>query len=104
MRLLLSLSLLAAVPLSAQPAAQPTPASVSASATVNPKAMELFESDWVLMDWGLRFHDQDRDAQLSAAEATAGARAFKEMADSDNDGKVTPAEFRRAREFLLARY
>lgn len=77
-----------------------TPASVSA----NPRAMELFSSDWVLMDWGLRFHDRDRDAELSVVEADAGARAFRQMADADGDGRVTPQEFAAARQFLLARY
>lgn len=103
MRLYLFLTVAAAAvaPALAQPSAnQPTPA----SASVNPKAIELFESDWVLMDWGLRMFDRDRDARLSDAEATAGAQAFREIADADNDGKVTPHEFRRAREFLLARY
>lgn len=102
MRLFVSLSIFAATPALAQPtAAVPTPASVAA---VNPKAIELFESDWVLMDWGLRQFDRDRDARLSPGEATIGAIAFKTIADSDGDGKVTPVEFRRAREFLLARY
>lgn len=90
-----------AAPVTAQVTA-PGPAPASASA--NPKAIELFERDWVLMDWGLRTFDRDRDARLSFDEASAGALAFKEIADSDNDGKVTPSEFRRAREFLLARY
>jgi hypothetical protein len=102
MRWLLLFPILA---MSAQGAAQravnePTPA----GAPVNPKAIELFESDWVLMNWGLRQFDRDRDAQLSQAEATAGAQAFKAIADSDGNGRVTPVEFRRAREFLLARY
>ena len=101
MHLLPFLFVLVAAPAVAEPVtSRPT----RASAPVNPKAMELFESDWVLMDWGLRMFDRDRNAELSQAEATAGARAFKEIADSDGDGQVTPHEFRRAREFLLARY
>ena len=75
-----------------------------AAAGPNPRAIELFRSDWVLRDWGLRVHDLDHDAELSAIEADAGAKAFKAIADGDGDGRVTPAEFRRAREFLLARY
>lgn len=101
MRMLLLMTIVAAVPAAAEtPYSRATPASAAA----NPKAIELFERDWVLMDWGLRMFDRDRDAKLSAAEATAGAQAFKDIADADNDGKVTPHEFRRAREFLLARY
>jgi len=79
-------------------------AQTPASAPVNARAIELFESDWVLMDWGLRFHDKDHDANLSAAEADAGARAFRVIADGDHDGRVTPQEFARAREILLTRY
>jgi hypothetical protein len=82
----------------------PAVAQTPASAPANPRAMELFNSDWVLMDWGLRFHDSDRNAELSAAEAEAGARAFKDMADADRDGRVTPQEFAAARQFLMARY
>ena len=74
------------------------------AASPNPRAIELFASDWVLRDWGLRVHDLDHDAELSPAEADAGAAAFKALADDDRDGRVTPAEFRRARKFLLARY
>jgi hypothetical protein len=85
---------------SSAPALAQTPASVPA----NPRASELFQSDWVLMDWALRFHDRDRNAELSAAEADAGARAFKDMADADRDGRVTPREFASAREFLFARF
>ena len=101
MRLVLLLTIAAASPLPAQTGIpQPVPASIE----INPKARQLFESDWVLMDWGLRQFDRDRDARLSDAEATAGAAAFKDMADANDDGKVTPHEFRQARAFLLARY
>jgi hypothetical protein len=75
-----------------------------AHASVNPRVLEPFERDWVLMDWGLRFHDSDKDARLSLAEAHSAAAAFKEIADGDKDGRVTTYEYGRAREFLLARY
>jgi hypothetical protein len=88
--------LLSAAPL----AAQPTPASIS----VNPRALELFDRDWVLMDWALRAFDTNRDVVLSPAEASAAAQAFKHMADADRDGQVTPREYAAAREFILARY
>ena len=101
MRVLVCFAIAMAVPAAAQ---QRDPQPIPASAAVNSKAIELFERDWVLMDWGLRTFDRDGDARLSADEATAGAIAFKKIADSDTDGKVTPSEFRRAREFLLARY
>ena len=85
---------LAAVPLQAQP----TPASVSAS----PRAAQLFESDWVLMNWALKFHDSNRDILLEPGEAEAAADAFRKIADADHDGRVTPQEYRAAREAILS--
>jgi len=81
-------------------AAQPTAASIS---TV-PAAAQLFERDWVLMNWALKFYDKDRDILLEANEAEAAATEFRKIADGDGDGRVTPAEYRAAREFILARY
>jgi hypothetical protein len=80
--------------------AQPTPA----SARISPQAAELFERDWVLMHWALKSYDRDRDLLLSSAEAQAAANAFREIADADTDGRITPTEFRAARAFILARY
>ena len=85
-----------AAPLGAQPAAtalQPMPA-----------ALNLFERDWVLMNWALKFYDKDRDILLEPAEAEAAATEFRKIADTDSDGRVTPYEYRQAREFILARY
>lgn len=98
------MAILRAAMLSVLLAFAPTLAQAAQSDAANPRALELFQKDWVLMDWGLRFHDRDRNAELSAAEADAGARAFKSMADADGDGRVTPSEFDAARQFLLARY
>ncbi len=70
----------------------------------NPRAVELFERDWVLMQWAVRIFDTDRDGMISVEEAQPAAKAFKEIADGDSDGRVTPYEFDRAREFILARY
>lgn len=70
----------------------------------NPRAIEPFERDWVLMDWALRSYDKDGDVRLSIAEANVAAAAFKRLADGDGDGRVTTYEFDRAREFILARY
>ena len=80
--------------------AQPTPA----SAPVSPRAAELFERDWVLMNWALKFHDKDRDVLISPAEAQAAASEFRKIADGNSDGRVTPQEYASAREFILARY
>jgi hypothetical protein len=80
--------------------AQPTAASLK----TQPAARQLFERDWVLMNWALKFYDSDRDVLLSPGEAQAAADAFRKMADADGDGRVTPQEYRAAREFILARY
>ena len=88
--------LLGAAPLQAQP----TPASVSA----NPRAAQLFERDWVLMNWALKYFDRDRDILLSPAEAQAAASEFRRIADANQDGRVTVLEYREARAFILARY
>jgi hypothetical protein len=77
----------------------PTPASAPVAASA-----ALFERDWVLMNWALKFHDRNRDILLEPGEAQAAAAQFREIADGDEDGRVTPAEYRAAREFILARY
>jgi hypothetical protein len=79
--------------------AQPTPASLRTSA-----AMELFERDWVLMNWALKFYDRNRDILIEPDEAAVAADAFRKMADANGDGRVTPEEYRAARTFILARY
>jgi hypothetical protein len=84
----------------AQAASGPTPASVSTA----PAAAQLFERDWVLMNWALKFYDRDRDILLEPNEAQTAAAEFRKIADADGDGRVTPREYREAREFILARY
>lgn len=96
-RPILALALLGA---GAPLAAQPTPASLSAS----PAARHVLERDWVLMNWALKFYDRDHDILLSPAEAQAAADQFRKLADADGDGRVTPQEYRDARAFILARY
>jgi len=78
---------------SAQPSLPPTPA-----------ALQLFERDWVLMNWALKYYDANRDILLEPDEARAAEEAFRRIADSDGDGRVTPDEYRAARAFILARY
>ena len=87
----IALLLLAAAP--QEGTLQPTPA-----------ALELFERDWVLMNWALKFYDANHDILLDPGEASAAADAFRKLADGDNDGRVTPQEFKAARAFILARY
>src|SRR4051794_10687969 len=67
-------------------------------------ARTIFERDWVLMNWALKFYDRDRDVLLEPGEAMAAAAAFRDMADANRDGRVTTQEYRAAREFILARY
>ena len=71
---------------------------------VNPKAIELFDSDGDLMQWALAKYDANGDGYLSIFEADAAARQFKQIADGDGDGRVTPAEYRLAKDFIAARY
>lgn len=71
---------------------------------VNPRAIELFERDDKLMRWALMNFDSDHDGYLSIFEADKAAREFKRIADADGDGRVTPEEYRRARDFIIARY
>jgi hypothetical protein len=86
--------------LAASAAAQQQP--TAASAPVPARA--IFEKDWVLMNWALKFYDADRDILLSPGEAQAAAAAFRTMADVNHDGRVTTDEYRAARAFILARY
>lgn len=83
-------------PVSAQPP--------SGSPGATPAALELFERDWVLMNWALKFYDRDGDILLEPAEAAAAAAEFRRIADANGDGRVTPDEYRAARAFILARY
>jgi hypothetical protein len=89
--------LTAAIPAAAQ---RVTPA----SSRVAPQALSIFERDWVLMNWALKRFDSDRDILLSPGEASAAAAAFRQIADGNSDGRITPEEYRAARAFILARY
>ena len=79
-------------------------ATAAAPASLNPRAVELFERDWVLNQWAKRSFDANGDGVISVEEAQPAALEFKEIADGDGDGRVTPYEYDRARDFILARY
>lgn len=79
--------------------AQPTPASLKTP----PPALQLFERDWVLMSWALKNYDADRDILLQPSEAQAAADAFRKLADANGDGRVSPEEYRAARQTILMR-
>ena len=84
-------------------AAQPTPPPPT-PASITPQARMIFEKDWVLMNWALKFYDRDRDILLEPDEAQSAAAAFRDMADVNHDGRVTTDEYSAARAFILARY
>ena len=79
-------------------------AAAAVAPPATPAALTIFERDWVLMNWALKFYDKDRDILLSPDEARAAASAFRKIADANNDGRITTDEYRSAREFILARY
>jgi hypothetical protein len=86
-------TVLLAAPALAQPPVHSTPA-----------ALQLFERDWVLMNWALKYFDVNGDIMLEPAEAEAAAERFRRLADTNQDGRVTPDEYRAAREHILAQY
>jgi hypothetical protein len=76
----------------------------SAPAPLNLRATELFERDAVLKAWAIKLYDRNHDGWLTLYEAQPAIAAFKEIADSDRDGRVTTYEFARAKEFVVARW
>ena len=82
--------MLAAAPL-------PTPA-------LNPRAIELIESDPALKQWALRIYDTNHDGWLSLYEAQPAVAAFRDIADGDHDQRVTVREFESGLAFIRARY
>jgi hypothetical protein len=94
--------MLSAIPvlLSALAAAPGAPAT-TASLKTPPPAMQLFERDWVMMNWALKYYDANRDILLQPQEAAAAADAFRKLADADGDGRVTPQEYQAARATIL---
>ena len=69
-----------------------------------PQVRDIFERDWVLMNWALKFFDSDHDVLISDQEAVAAAERFRSMADKNGDGRITPDEYRAARASILAQY
>jgi hypothetical protein len=92
-RAFIALPLLFAAPALAQEPMRPTPA-----------ALQIFERDWVLMNWALKYFDVNGDILLEPAEAQAAAERFRSIADTNRDGRLTPQEYRAAREHVLAGY
>ena len=74
------------------------------AASVNPNATELFDRDPELSAWAVRRYDRNGDGWLTLYEAQPAIRAFKNIADSDRDGRVTVREYEQAKAFVSARY
>lgn len=84
-------------------AAQPAARAGVARPAATPAAVQLFERDWVLMNWALKYFDWNHDMLLETDEARAAAEAFRKLADLNGDGRVTPEEYRTARALILSR-
>lgn len=95
--------LVAAAPLHAQRVQAPPPPTL-ASAGVTPEARSLLERDWVLTNWALKYFDSNHDIMLEPAEEAAAADRFRQIADTNHDGRITPEEYRAARALILAQY
>ena len=76
----------------------------NAAAIPNPRSAELFERDPALLVWALKQFDTNGDGWLTSFEASRAADAFRALADTDHDGRVTMSEYRGAAAYLSARY
>lgn len=56
------------------------------------------------MNWALKHFDVNGDILLQPQEAAAAAQAFRTLADTNHDGRVTPEEYRAARAAILSGY
>ncbi len=66
--------------------------------------MVLLERDWVLMNWAHKYFDRNGDMMIEPDEANAAAQAFRKLADTNHDGRVTPQEYEAARALILEHY
>ena len=94
------LPVIASIALQAALASAPLPSPGS----FNPHANELFDRDVQLRAWALGLYDLNRDGWLTLYEAQPAIAAFRQIADGDSDGRITVVEFRRAKEFIAARW
>jgi hypothetical protein len=74
------------------------------AAAFNPNANELFDRDSTLKAWAISQFDTNHDGWLTLYEAQPAIAAFRQIADGDSDGRITVVEFRRAKEFIAARW
>lgn len=73
-------------------------------ASLNPRAIDLVESDPAIHQWAVRSYDRNGDGWLTLFEAQPAVGGFQDIADEDRDGRVTVREYRAAVDFLRARY
>jgi len=71
---------------------------------LNPRALDLVDSNPAIHDWAIRKFDRNGDGWLSLYEAQPVVAAFQEIADEDRDGAITVREYRAAIDYLTARY
>lgn len=74
------------------------------SAVRYPQATLFLDRDVALKAWAVNVYDRNRDGWLTLYEAQPAMDAFKEIADSDRDGRITTTEYRRGIEFVTARW
>lgn len=55
------------------------------------------------MNWALKHFDSNGDILLQPAETNLAAQAFRRLADTNHDGRITPEEYAAAREQILMR-
>ena len=79
-------------------------AATPAPASFNPNANALFDRDPTLRAWAVRQYDLNRDGWLTLYEAQPAFLAFRDIADGNSDGRITVYEYRRAKEFIAARW
>lgn len=77
---------------------------VAVQASVNPRAMDLVDSDPAIQQWAIKRFDSNRDGWLTLYEAQPAIGAFQDIADEDRNGRVTVQEYRAAIDFLKSRY
>lgn len=82
----------------------PSKPAVAIQASINPRAMDLVDSDPAIKQWAVKSFDSNRDGWLTLYEAQPAVGAFQDIADEDRDGHVTLREYRAAVEFLRTRY
>lgn len=70
---------------------------------LNPQATALFERDPTIAAWALKRFDKNGDGWLTQYEAATALAAFKQIADTNGDERVTVEEFQRAKAYVEAR-